>query len=1419
MGEPVAPELKTETAEGDAVQTEAGDAGAQAERSVLPERIGRYLVQGELGRGGMAIVYRVLDASTGRQYALKQLSMATSDRRFGEQAAAFEREYHALVQLSHPRIIEVYDFGADESGRYYTMELLDGGDLRELSPLPWQTACALFYDVCSSLALLHSRQLVHRDVSPRNVRRTHDGSAKLIDFGALVPFGTTAQVVGTPPFVPPEVLHRSSLDARTDLFSLGTTLYFALTGRLSYPARDFSKLHEVWGRRPAPPSAVVADIPPALDALVLSLISLDPAMRPRTAFEVMQRLAAAGGLERSETEDVSQAYLSTPTLVAREDALGELRLQIARALEGNGGSTLIDGPAGIGRSRMLDACALEAKLAGAVVLRVNAGGKNDGALATGQALARQLVDALPELVLEAAEQRKARAILFEAPDPGSGNAAGTDTVPVLKELTGRGGDRAAIQSALTGWLMQMAKAHPLVVLVDDVHRVDEASLALLAALVLAAPSRKLLVVATTESGVPGESAEAFAVLKRDCKQMHLTPLDAQQVETLLVSMFGDVQNLALIADRVFAAASGNPRETLELVQSLIARGAVRYHGGQWLLPGQLLLADLPSSAAEACKLRVAELSPLARLLAELIALASHPSLSRADFGLAAWDVPAQQLDAAITELLAQRVLAGDGYGYSLSRREWSDALLVRLDESARGARHRMLAEIYAKESTFGVERAHHLLAGGNNQAALDLLVTLLSSNTGDANGLTTLTTMRTERVALLLDRALTTAEACGRKPRDTSDLRRALFAISIASDEAHYLRTAPKLLAQLRRDSGLDFHDAISDAANPGDRLMRALTAVGQQYQATPEDERVHSPELGIRGLVYFVAVSIAIGSRVQDTALIASLPALLEPFAPLSPLIHAVWQNAIATRETIVDNRSEHAHVRWIEVLEALSKITSAEMSWVAALRGAIRYGLGLIEARLGFATAEERTRALDDDPFQKVSAVSLRRIARLHKGDFAGAERCRKQAEVLALHANVRPMFQSTLPAELIAHALAGDLTGIRAIAETIQPLAARFPGWTGYKHLAEGYFEQARGQLESARKAFERGLAVSEPDPEDPHRSLQTWPRLEAAYIELLIQLGRPEQALSRGRRALERCAELKIELTAFVIRRALALAEAKLGDYDTASMRLERVQRELSAFGIRGLELGATYEARARIAIWFSDSAAIERFGKLTAEEYRYGEGSPLGARYERLMDEARSTGMIVLPELTDFQTKITTAAWRSMPGMPSMSSPRAAGSDPVPELLAGTSSPQERAKRVLTLLCEARAASAGHLYLHTEKGLELVASHGSKPPDDGLLEYVSRYVTEQLEPDSHATVIETNPQSQHTSAAWLDPRGVSHQPSLIMGEVDGAKVCAGAAVIEAPGRALSELATQQLLDSVGNFLLRTGDARGVVTGGE
>src|SRR5262245_2565148 len=202
---------------------------------------GRFHVEEVLGRGGMGTVFRVRDDRSGKKLALKR-GWVRDQRRSHARGDLLEREYHTLIQLAHPRIIEVYEYGIDEHGPYYTMELLEGEDLHAAGPLAWARVCALLYDVASSLAILHARRLLHRDVSLRNVRCTPDGRAKLLDFGAMIPMGVAKDMVGTPPFVAPEVMQMQELDARADLFSLGAVGYYLLTGRHAFPARRMREL-------------------------------------------------------------------------------------------------------------------------------------------------------------------------------------------------------------------------------------------------------------------------------------------------------------------------------------------------------------------------------------------------------------------------------------------------------------------------------------------------------------------------------------------------------------------------------------------------------------------------------------------------------------------------------------------------------------------------------------------------------------------------------------------------------------------------------------------------------------------------------------------------------------------------------------------------------------------------------------------------------------------------------------------------------------------------------------------------------------------------------------------------------------------------------------------------------------------------
>jgi len=351
----------------------------------------------------MGSVYRVFDDTTEKHLALKLLSGRASISR--THSVLFEREYHTLAQLTHPRIIEVFDYGVDESTRtpYYTMELLDGADLKQLAPLEWKEACRLLRDIASSLALLHSRRLLHRDVSARNVRCTADGHAKLIDFGAMVPFGTPPKLIGTPPFVSPETYHLQSLDQRADLYSLGALAYWLIGGRHAYRARELAQLPDAWRSRPKTLSELVPEVPTALNDLVMSLLSLDRMARPFCASEVMERLAAIANLQLDEQMLVSQSYLSTPVLVGRVEQMLQIRKQMIRARANQGSVLVVESQSGMGKSRLLDACVLEGKLLGATVLRADASNAHSGTWGVVRAMCLQLLKSVPKEAHEAAK--------------------------------------------------------------------------------------------------------------------------------------------------------------------------------------------------------------------------------------------------------------------------------------------------------------------------------------------------------------------------------------------------------------------------------------------------------------------------------------------------------------------------------------------------------------------------------------------------------------------------------------------------------------------------------------------------------------------------------------------------------------------------------------------------------------------------------------------------------------------------------------------------------------------------------------------------------------------------------------------------------------------------------------------------------
>ena len=667
-----------------AAPSEAPDA---APEGAEPKCIaGRYDVLAALGRGGMGGAYRVRDRTTGEGLALKRL---TEPGRVGMVVELFEREFHTLTQLAHPRIVRAFDYGFDSAPdgdhAYYTMELLDGGDLRKLAPLPWQEVCAVAYDACSALSLLHSRRLVHKDLTPRNIRRTADGTAKLIDFGLLDTFGPSNVVAGTPPYVAPELMNKVSLDARCDLFSLGATLYFALTGRVAFHVSRFDRLRDAWRGIPISPRKLVPEIPEVLDQLVVSLLRIDVGSRPRSAAEVMDRVAPLLTEPPDESLAVTGAYLTAPQQVARDDMLMRMRKQVIRSVRGRGGGFMVVGEPGTGRSRALDTFVLEAKLMGAATARAGASDGASGPLGALRALVAQIHQAtrVTSLAVAGADER-IWSLLF-------GEANGPDAS--LLDIARPGHLRAHVQEALRAWLLGIASKQLVTLAVNDFELIDEPSAALLATLSLDAPGHRLAYGLSVRRDSLEQPTAALTVLQENAHRLDLEPLTEPQVRKLLSGVFGEVPYLDGLSRQLHQLSLGRPRECMALAQHLVDTGVISYEAGTFRLPATVDPSRLPADFDGTVQAQVAELPAHGRVLGRLLSLSVIDRLTRAQLIHATGLSPAQ-IDQGIEALRRVQAVAGGPQGYRICHPAMAALFRKSIDAAELPSLHDQLAAAY-----------------------------------------------------------------------------------------------------------------------------------------------------------------------------------------------------------------------------------------------------------------------------------------------------------------------------------------------------------------------------------------------------------------------------------------------------------------------------------------------------------------------------------------------------------------------------------------------------------------------------------------------------------------------------------------------------------------------------------------------------
>ncbi len=307
-----------------------------------PMFAGRYRIEELLGKGGMGDVYRVRDTVGGRDLALKILRRDAGSQSKG--LDRFRREIAVLTKLRHPAIPAIFDHGVEGSHLYFVCEIVRGQDLRmELRRrglFPVKDAVALAAVVADALAAAHAEGVVHRDVKPANIMVADDGSIRLVDFGLARPEGIdvervtqTGEFVGTPAYMSPEQFDARTVDARTDVYSLGVVLFEILTGQAPFSASSvMSMAMKHLKEAPPAPSVSRPDLPPWLDRLVLKCLEKEPSRRFATAALLAEELR----LPRTAAVSRPRRLPSGDSVMQAESGAAEWALVLAAAGEKEG---------------------------------------------------------------------------------------------------------------------------------------------------------------------------------------------------------------------------------------------------------------------------------------------------------------------------------------------------------------------------------------------------------------------------------------------------------------------------------------------------------------------------------------------------------------------------------------------------------------------------------------------------------------------------------------------------------------------------------------------------------------------------------------------------------------------------------------------------------------------------------------------------------------------------------------------------------------------------------------------------------------------------------------------------------------------------------------------------------------------------
>jgi serine/threonine-protein kinase len=313
------------------------------------DRIGRYKIVRELGRGAMGVVYHAIDPNIGRPVAIKTIQLGSS-RKPDERERLRERlfrEARSAGMLSHPGIVTIYDVEQQGELAYIAMEFVDGPTLDQLlsdpQPLAANRMFSILAQTAAALDYAHSKGIVHRDIKPANIMIAGDGTAKITDFGiakitASEQFTMTGSIVGTPHYMSPEQVQGQPVDGRSDQFSLGVIAYEMLTGEKPYTGEHLTTVvYKIVAEEPIAPHRINSTLGGPIENVLRKGLAKRPDARYRTCGEFIEALEKACAATKNWKTLPRGGSLNAPTMA--EAARPTVTLPPARRPVRSGGGT------------------------------------------------------------------------------------------------------------------------------------------------------------------------------------------------------------------------------------------------------------------------------------------------------------------------------------------------------------------------------------------------------------------------------------------------------------------------------------------------------------------------------------------------------------------------------------------------------------------------------------------------------------------------------------------------------------------------------------------------------------------------------------------------------------------------------------------------------------------------------------------------------------------------------------------------------------------------------------------------------------------------------------------------------------------------------------------------------------------------